>query len=220
MEYAVIGLGKFGSSVALELTENGHEVLAIDIDPQRSKEIMDKVNYAITLDATDEKALMEISINHLDAIIVGMGKSSMSQSLLTCLALQTIGVKRIIAKAVNEKHALILKKIGITEIINPEEDMGKRLAKKLTKKDFFECIELSDDIRIDGFAISNKEKNLVNKTIGKINLRQKIGINIICIKRADSIIVAETETVIKINDVVIVVGETEKINLFKKEYIK
>ncbi len=218
MEYAVIGLGRFGVAVATELQSQGNEVIAIDVDQSRSREIAEEVEHALILDGTDEKALKEAAIDHIDTVIVGMG--SLNQSLLTCLALQNIGVKKIIAKATSKSHADILKKIGVDKIVRPEADMGRRLALKLDNNMVLDYIDISDEIRMDSVEVNDVCKALINKTINEINLRKKYGINIICIKRGKELIIPESNTMVLKDDVLIVVGESHKVDKFEKNGLK
>ncbi len=217
MEYAVIGLGRFGYSVATALQENGHSVVAIDNDPNRCREIEGEVDHVLIFDATDEKALRQASIQHVDAVIVGMGESSMNQSLLTCLGLQEIGVKKIIAKATSESHEKILDKIGVDRIVRPEADMGKRLAAKLDNGSILDYIELADGIRMETLEANDYCKFMHGKTIYEINLRKNYGINIICIKRGKDLIIPERDTTIMKNDLLFLVGENHKIDNFEKK---
>ncbi len=217
MEYAVIGIGRFGSAVALELVRQGKDVVAIDILDERLKSVADTVNQTFILDATDEKALKDISIEHIDNVVVGMGKSSITQSLLTCLALKNVGVKNIIAKASTASHQEILEKIGVNQVINPEYDMGTKLGRQLSNASILEYFRLSDEVRIEGLVISKKNKKFVNKTIQELNLRKHYGINIVCIKRGSELIIVENDTEIYKDDIVVIVGENEKMDIFERK---
>ncbi len=217
MEYAVIGLGRFGYSVATELQKNGHDVIAIDSDEQKCREIEGEVGHVLILDATDEKALRQASIDHIETVIVGMGESSMTQSLLTCLSLQNIGIKKIYAKAASDSHGMILEKIGVNRIIKPEADMGRRLASKLNNEMILDYIDIADGIRMETLEASDFCKFMHGKTIYEVNLRKNYGINIVCIKRGKDVIVPERDTVIMKNDLIVLVGENEKIEYFEKK---
>ncbi len=219
MEYAVIGLGRFGMTVAQTLSDLNQDVIAIEIDEQKAKEVSEIVRSTLILDATDVKALTEISIEHVDVVIVGMGQSSMTQSILTCLALKKVGVKEIIAKAVNDSHKEILEKIGVDRVINPEEAMGKKLAKQIVKHQPFEGIALSDTMEIRSLEVTKNNTKVVFKTIQEVNLRKNFNINIVCIKRNENdVIIAEHDTMIKPNDILLIAGEIAKIDQFEKKY--
>ncbi len=219
MEYAVIGLGRFGMTVAQTLTDLNEDVIAIDIDEQKARELSEVVRSTLILDATDVKALTEISIEHADTVIVGMGQSSMTQSILACLALKKVGVKTIIAKAVNDSHREILEKIGVDQVINPEEAVGQKLAKKLVKHEPFDGIALSSTMEIRSLQVSPNNTKVVFKTIQEVNLRKNFNINIVCIKREENeVIIAEHDTMIKPDDILLIAGEIDKIDLFQKKY--
>ncbi len=217
MEYAVIGLGRFGYSVATELQKNGHDVIAIDSDEQKCREIEGEVGHVLILDATDEKALRQASIDHIETVIVGMGESSMTQSLLTCLSLQNIGIKKIYAKAASDSHGMILEKIGVNHIIKPEADMGRRLASKLNNDMILDYIDIADGIRMETLEANDFCKFMHGKTIYEVNLRKNYGINIVCIKRGRDLIIPERDTIILKNDLIVLVGENEKIDYFEKK---
>lgn len=215
MEYAVIGLGRFGVSVATELQSHGNRVVAMDVDANKCRMVADDVEEALILDGTDERALRQASIDHIDTVIVGMGESSMNESLLTCLALQNIGVKNIIAKATSDSHAKILEKLGITRVVRPEADMGRRIAAKLRNSMVLDYIDIADGIRMEKIEVNQLCKSLFDKTIYEINLRKNYGINIICIKRGKDLIIPESDTIVKMDDMLILVGEDDKIDKFE-----
>lgn len=219
MEYAVIGLGRFGMAVAQTLTDLNQDVIAIEIEEGKAKEVSELVRSTLILDATDVKALTEVSIEHVDVVIVGMGEQSMTQSILTCLALKKVGVKKIIAKAVNESHKEILEKIGVDRVINPEEAMGKKIANQLVNHRPFEGIALSDTMEIRSLQVTKNNIKMTFKTIQEINLRKNFNINIVCIKRNENeVIIAEHDTMIKPDDILLIAGEICQINLFEKKY--
>lgn len=219
MEYAVIGLGRFGMTVAQTLTDLNQDVIAIDINEQKAKELSEIVRTTLILDATDVKALNEISIEHVETVIVGVGQSNMTQSILTCLALKKAGVKNIIAKATSDSHKEILEKIGVDRVIKPEEAVGKKLAKQLVKHQPFEGIVLSDTMEIRSLTVTKVNTKIVYKTIQEVNLRKNFNINIVCIKRNENdVIIAEHDTMIKPDDILLIAGEISKIDLFEKKY--
>jgi trk system potassium uptake protein TrkA len=217
MEYAVIGLGRFGVAVAKELEANGHRVIAVDINPAKCRSIAEYVTTTVILDATDEKAIKQASLHHIDTIIIGMGASSMNESLLTALVLKDLGIKTIIAKATSDEHGKILEKIGVNKIIKPESDMGIRLARKLQSGSILDFIELSEEIRMDGLEVSGTCNQFAGRSIYDVNLRKYYGINIVCIKRGKELIIADRETMIETNDILLVVGESDKMDRFEKK---
>ena len=126
-QFIVLGLGRFGSSVATTLVELGHEVLGIDIDEERVDVLKDKITQVAQADVTEEKVLKELGVKNFDAAIVGIA-TDLETSILVTMMLKEMGLKYIIAKAQNNLHAKVLKKIGVDKIVFPERDMGARLS--------------------------------------------------------------------------------------------
>lgn len=218
MEIAVIGLGRFGTSVATNLAENGVNVTVIDMKENRVNNLLEIAENGYILDSTDEKALSEISIDQFDKVIVGLGKTALNDSLLTCLNLKEMNVNDIVAKASSAPHYKLLKKIGIDFIIQPEHDIGKKLALKLSGNSLVDYIELSNDIRIDNVIVDKKLKSFVNKNIDEINLRKRYIVNIVAIERNHEIIIPDGETIIGNADILVIIGHNEHIDNFEKSY--
>ena len=220
MEFAVIGLGRFGLSLACELQKQGHYVLGIDKNAEncdKSSEVLDNV---VALDATDPKALSQVEIKLFDQVIVGIGQDAMEASFLTCLNLQECGVKKIIAKASTEEQRKILLKMGINEVIMPEGDMGRRVAHKITKKFRYDYFEFGDNVRADKIEVTDLMTGIVNKNINTINLRKNFKINIIGIQRNDDIIVPDGETIIEVGDQLLIFGNDKNLEAFEEKLIK
>lgn len=177
--FAVIGLGRFGMSLATHLTEAGAEVVAIDADRRVIENIKDEVTVAVALDATDEHALRAQNLEKVDAAIVCMGESFEANQLATLL-LKNIGVKRIIAKANTTTQRHILQLIGADQVISPEEEMGAKLAKRLLVPFALEMIPLAE-----GFSMIeiNAPAAFVGKALKDLKLRQRFGINVVAIKK-------------------------------------
>src|SRR4030042_882751 len=168
-QFAVIGLGRFGASVAKTLAEKGYQVLAIDVNEHTVQDIVDEVTQAVCLDATDEKALRAVGIENVDVAIVGMG-SNLEASILITLSLKEIGVREIVCKAVNEDHKKVLEKIGATKVIQPEKEMGVRLANSLVSSSVVEHIELSNESSIVELI---SPKDFIGKSLREIDVRAK-----------------------------------------------
>lgn len=220
MEFAVIGLGRFGLSLACELQKQGHYVLGIDKNTEncdKSSEVLDNV---VALDATDPKALSQVEIKLFDQVIVGIGQDAMEASFLTCLNLQECGVKKIIAKASTEEQRKILLKMGINEVIMPEGDMGRRVAHKITKKFRYDYFEFGDNVRADKIEVTDLMTCIVNKNINTINLRKNYKINIIGIQRNDDIIVPDGDTIIEVGDQLLIFGNDKNLEAFEEKLIK
>lgn len=178
-QFAVIGLGRFGSAVAKTLSEKGYEVLAVDSDEQWVQEVSSYVAHAVTIDATDEKALRAVGIENVDCAIVAIG-ADVEASILVTITLKEIGIKQIIARAVTEIHGRVLEKIGATKVVFAERDMGIRVANALVSPEIIEYINLSPEYSI--LEIS-PPKDFIGKSLRDLDIRAKYNLNIIAIKR-------------------------------------
>jgi len=178
-QYAIIGLGRFGSSVAKTLAEKGQQVLAIDSKEDVIQDVAEYVTNAVCIDATDEKALKNVGMQSVDVAVIAIGKS-LEASILVTLALKDLGVSKIIAKAVSENQGKVLDKLGVSTIVFPERDMGEKLANKLISPEVVEEINLSPEYSL--FEISTPQE-FIGKSLGDLEIRAKHSINIIAIKR-------------------------------------
>jgi len=177
-KFAVIGLGRFGWTVATTLAENGAEVMALDKNQKLIEDIKDSVTTAICLDSTDEKALRGLSINEFEAVVLAIG-SSIQDSILTCAILKKIGVSMIYARIDNKLHGKILEFMGVQNIYLPEELVGTQLAKTMISRNILEYINLSSGhIIIELLA----PEDFVGKTLQELALPTDRGINVVAIK--------------------------------------
>lgn len=176
---AVIGLGKFGSTVARELTERGARVLAIDENKERVEAIKESVAYAVTLNSTDRAALESVAIRDVDVAVVCIGED-VEANLLTTLLLKKMGVKKIWARAITELQLEILKALEVDDIINLEEQMGKTIAQTLASATLGRYIPLSEGHSIAEVKIPD---SYIGKTLRQINPREKYKINVVALKR-------------------------------------
>lgn len=205
-QFAVIGLGRFGSSVATALARMGCQVLAIDSDAEKVEAIMDEVTHAIQADARDEEALKAAGIRNVDVAIVAIGEN-VEANILVTLIVKELGVKCVVAKALNDLHAKVLAKIGADKIVFPERDMGIRVARTLAAGNVLEHIDLSPDYSIVEIAASRR---LAGKTLGQLNLRAKHGVMVVAIKHGDNIVVAPgAEDVVREGDILVLIGPTK-----------
>lgn len=210
-QFIVIGMGRFGFSVATCLYEAGYDVLAIDKDIEKIEEISSEVTHAVALDATDEKALSSVNIEDYDTAIISIG-GSIQESLLVTLLVKELGVNEIICKGQGELHGKLLKKIGASRVVLPEKEMGIRLANNLKFKSLFDYIEISKGSSIAEFTAP---KEWINKTIGDINIRAKHNVTLIGIKygnNSDVDVNINASTVIKENDLLILIGRDDKLS--------
>jgi trk system potassium uptake protein TrkA len=178
-QFAVIGLGRFGSSIARALSEMNFEVLAIDKDESLVNAMEGVVSQAVVLDATDAKSLIELGIKEFDTVIVSMGET-IEDSIMITLTLKELGVKQVIVKAQNDIHSRILKRVGADRITLPEREMAEKLAQSLASPKIFEFIEVSETHGIVEMVLPKK---FANKTLSELKLRDKYQVSVIAIKR-------------------------------------
>lgn len=178
-QFVVIGLGRFGSSIATALSEKKFDVLAIDEDENRVKQLEGTVSQAVVMDATDEKGLKELGVADFDTAIVSMGET-VEDSIMITLSLKEMGLRQVIVKAKSQLHSKILKRVGADRIIFPEREMAERLAESLASPKIFDFIELSET---HGIIEIVSPKKFVGKTLSGLNLREKYKVSVIAIKR-------------------------------------
>jgi len=212
--FAVIGLGNFGFHAAKALFEDGNEVVAIDADKARVQAIDPHSTEAVVLDATDKEALKSLGLENMDGVIVSTG-TKISTSILICLYLQEIGVKKILAKALDADHGKILKRVGATEIIHPERDMALRLSRGLSLPNVLDFIPLAEE-----FDLIQVEPpgEFIGKSLKELNLRAKYNVHIIAIKELvpeNFVLVPPASFVIKDSDILIMLGKSEDIRRIK-----
>lgn len=207
-QFAVIGLGRFGTSVATTLHQMGYEVLAIDTDEERVQEFSNEVTHVVQADTTDETTLAALGIRNFDVVIVAIGQD-VQANILTTLQLKEIGVPYIVSKASSKLHGKMLEKLGADRVIYPERDMGQRVAHNLVSSSVLDYIELSPNLNIMEVSVP---KTVVGKTLAETNLRAKYGINVVAIKRGDEIIIPpQPSEKIMAQDVLVVVGNIKGI---------
>ena len=206
-QFAVIGLGRFGSSIATTLFKLGHEVLAIDVNEEQVQKISETVTHVVQADTTDENSLKALGIRNFD-VVVAIGEDIQS-NVLTTLLLKELGVKYIVAKARTELHGKMLAKIGADRVVYPERDMGLRVAHNLVSTNVLEYIELSPDLSV---AEITAPKILVGRSLAETNLRVKYELNVVAIKRNEALIVPPpSDEKIRTGDILILIGQTEGI---------
>ena len=180
-KFAVIGLGQFGKAIAKALAKSGAEVLAIDKNQEVIDNISDSVASAVVMDGSDKKALVANDINEFDAVIVTIGQD-FEQLLMCIVTLMDLKVKRIIARAQGRNSRIILEKMGVTEILSPEDEVGVVVAERLTKPGLLSYLQLPDGYRV---AEIKTPPNLVGHTVEEINPRDKYSISLITIRVSD-----------------------------------
>ena len=210
-QYAVIGLGRFGTSVAHRLYSAGQEVLGIDISGERVENAELSVTHAVIADTTEEETLNSIGIRNFDCVIVAIG-IDMQSSILTTLLLKELGVKKVIAKALNKNHGQVLTKVGADWVIYPERDMGERVANQLLSPNMLNYIELSKEYNIEEIIVPMSMKG---KSLRELDLRAKYNISVIAIVSNGEIIIAPSpDQDIHEKDMLLVVGNKEDLAVF------
>jgi len=222
-KFAVIGVGRYGATIARRLAEKGTQVFAFDPDEEKIENIKDDVAFAVTLDATDLRALSMQNLEELDAAVVAIGEN-FEATVLTCVHLLDLGVKRVIARASGDHQRLILGKIGVTEILTPENEVANVIAEKLLNPNIVSFLQLPDDHEI---AEIRAPKGVVGRTIEEIGFRNKYEMTLITIKREYEITkngedtteehiigVPKEETPIKESDTLVVFGTAKSVQRF------
>lgn len=223
--FAVIGLGTFGRHVSLELSARGGKVLAIDNQPKQVEALKDAVTQAVLVDATDEEGLASLSLGEVDVAIVAIG-DAIEAGILTTAILKRSGVPYIVARAVSDIHAQVLRQVGADEVINLEVDEGRRIAQRLIAPHVLDRIPISSSI---SFAEVYVPRSFVNSTLVRLDLRKRFSINVVAIKRTklsvdevgnpvkdEEVVFPESDTMLLEQDVLLVVGKNEDIEAMKE----
>lgn len=215
-EFAVIGLGRFGGSICKALSEEGLEVMAMDIDEDKVNEYAKIASHAVIGDSTDESVLKNLGPRNFDHVIVAIGEN-IQASILTTLILKELGVNTITVKAQNDYHEKVLAKIGADHIVHPERDMAKRIAHNIVSNNVLDYLELSDEHSIVEIVANSR---LAGNTLLDLDIRAKYGINIVAIKREKEVIVSPLATeMIQKEDILIVIGSLTDISRFEKRVL-
>jgi trk system potassium uptake protein len=214
-KFAVIGLGQFGSSIARKLSLKGSEVIAIDSDEEKVESIKNDVAYAVTMDSTDKRSLEAQNIQDMDAVIVSIG-ANFQAMLLTTFLLQELGVNRIIARAQGVTQRRILEKMGITEILQPEEEVGKNVAEQLFNPGVLMCMSLPDDYEI---IEVQAPKSCARRSLDAIGLREKYQLNLVTLLRKINDEyhiqgIPDAGTALEAEDLLVLFGKSKHIDRF------
>ena len=209
--FAVIGLGRFGTSLAITLCRMGHEVLAIDEDEKKVEEIIEFVTHAVQANAKDDQALKELGIKNFDAVIVSIGKEA---SIWVTVMLKEMGVKKVIAKAQTELHGKVLSRVGADKVVFPERDMGERVARALVSDNIMEQITLSPEHSIIEMIAPPK---FIGKTLQDIALGREFGVTVLAIRRGKEILISpNAKTEIIEGDLLVIIGRNEQLEKMEK----
>lgn len=213
-QFAVIGLGRFGSSLALELMDLGYEVMGVDRNEEVVNQMSERLTYTVVADATDEQMLRSLGIRNIDCGIVAIGED-IQVSILTTILLKEMGVRTVVAKAISILHGRALEKLGVDRIIYPERDMGVRVAHQLTTPNLLDYIELSKDYSIVEMTVPEQ---LNGKNVGEISPRAKFGCSIVALHKPSGCIVAPTAMdQLQKGDIMVIIGSNLNIEQFEAE---
>lgn len=211
--YVVIGLGRFGAEVALELHRQGCEVLAMDVSGELVAEVADRVTHAVVADGQDKEVLRTLGVVDFDCAIVAIG-SDLAASVLTTMNLKELGVPQIICKAHGDVHRRVLEKLGADRVLIPEQEQAVRLARSLSSPNVLDYIELSDDYGIVEVPVP---KSWDGKDLRELNVRAKLGLNILAIRRGGRINVSPAaDFKIAGGDIVVVLGDSQALKKVRK----
>ncbi len=201
-QFAVIGLGSFGATVALELTKLNHDVIGIDTIKRNVESLADRITHAVIADATDEHVLEELNIQNCDAVVVAIGED-IEASILCVLNLKNLGVDKILVKAKTKAHHTILSHLNVSKIIHPEEDMGVRVAQALNYPMVSRYMALDDDRYIVKVPVQAKLNHVNLSGI----LKQEPNIKLLLLKRNQQILYeTDVNFTLQAGDVLILEG--------------
>ncbi|MGM0381371.1 MAG: potassium channel family protein [bacterium] len=214
-QFIVIGLGRFGTSVAENLAELGHEVLALDIDEDQVEKVKDSATQAVTIDNLNEETLESLGAADLDVGIMAIGED-IQANIMGALMLKELDLM-VVARAQNELHGKLLGKIGADRIIYPEHDMGARVAYNLTAVNVLDYIELSPEISVAEVTVSPA---MASQTLKDLNLRSQYGVNVLAIKKSgDEINISpRADDSPEEEDTLVLVGPNTGINEMKEKF--
>ena len=211
--FGVIGLGRFGSALVRTLAQAGKEVIAIDKDEQKVKEIRKYTDYAFVLETLSQEALEETGVQNCETVTICIGET-MDVSILTTMLVIRMGVPKVISKANSQVHGEVLKMMG-AKVVYPESDMAVRIGKRLISGNLLDYISLDNDVEVSRIQVGGK---IVGKTIQEINVRRKYGINIIAIEKGHQTMVDfSPEYRLSEEDTVTVIGKADKIMYFERD---
>lgn len=209
---AVIGLGRFGKSLALELEATGTEVLGIDSDRKVVESLAGRLTHVVVADSTDEEALRQLAIGEFGRVVIGVG-TDLEASILSASVVLGLGVQNVWAKAISKAHARILTQIGVHHVVRPEHDMGKRVA-HLVRGRMLDYIEIDDDY---AFVKTSPPASLWGQRLADTGIRSQLGVTVVGVKRAGAeFTYATADSVLQEGDLVIVSGTGRAVERFSE----
>ena len=202
--FAVLGLGRFGKELALQLARGGAEVLAIDRERKIVDEVADEVTRAVTANLRDKDALQELGVAECDEVILSVG-SDLAASVLAVVNLKALGVKHLVCKAYDEVHRDVLLRLGADQVLIPEQEFAAKLAAQMISPRLRDQIQLTEDYVIEEMAVP---ESWVGKTLGEMNIRNRFDVTVLTVRHGEKIVPAPgaTEKLLA-GDVVLLLGE-------------
>lgn len=210
--YAVFGLGRYGIAVARELVENGVEVIAVDSDEKIVNAAADELPICKCADVTDPDVIRQLGISNVDVVIIAMA-NNLEASVMAVTLCKEIGVKTVIAKCANEMHQKILTRVGADKVVFPENESGIRLAKNLLSSGFVDMVSLAKNVSMIELEVKTE---WIHKNLVELNLRKKYSINVVAIRKGESVSVdIDPYAPLKSEDKLIVIANPEKLAKLK-----
>ena len=210
--YAVFGLGRYGIAVARELVHNGVEVIAVDMDERIVNAAADKLPICKCADITDPEVIRQLGISNVDVVIIAMA-NNLEASVMAVTLCKEIGVKTVIAKSANEMHQMILNRVGADKVVFPENESGIRLAKNLLSSGFVDMVSLAKNVSMIELDV---KPEWVGKNLIELNLRKKYSINVVAVRKGESVSVdIDPHAPLQADDKLIVIANTEKLAKLK-----
>ncbi len=206
----MLGLGRFGKSLALELVAEGVEVLGVDSNPSIVQSLAGRLTHVVEADSTNEEAMRQLGVAGFETVVIGVG-NDLESSVLSASVAITLGVGTVWAKAVSEAHQRILTQVGVAHVVRPEHDMGKRIA-HLVRGRLIDYIELDDGY---AFAKTRPPRRMHRQTLADSHVRQQCGVTVVGVKRTgQDFTYATAETLIEEGDMIIVSGSRDAVERF------
>lgn len=211
--FGVIGLGRFGTALAISLAESGKDVIVVDSNEDKVRELRQYTEYAFVTESLSKEALTEIGIQNCDTAIICIGER-IDTSILTTLNVISLGVPHVIAKAISQDQGAVLAKLG-AEVVYPERDMALRLGKRLVSNNFLDFIFLDDQVEIQQVPVGDR---MVDVSVQDFNIRRKYNLNIIAIEHGNSTdIEVSPDYHFSKGDIVVVIGKVDNVKRFERD---
>lgn len=206
--FLVIGLGRFGASVSTALVEAGHDVLGVDVDPAVVQRMSSKLTHAVVLDATNEEGLASLGVGNFDAVVVSAA-GHFEASVLITLLLKQRGARFVVAKAPTEQQADVLDRVGADEVVQPERDAGRRLARRLIAPNVIDYLTMQPGLSV---AEVTAPDFMVGKTLGELDVRRRYNIAVLLIRNGPRLVISpDPDDHIIAGDTLVLVGPDEQI---------